>query len=558
MSSESDQMSPATTDGLAGRGKVSRRDFLKIGALTGAALGVGGGLTGALAACGSDSGSTAAAARRRPRDQGGLRDAAHRPARLLRHPDAWCVKQWKPPWPAASSAATARSTPSRSSSRTRSLTPTAPPRSRATSSPTTAVDIIMAASTPTPCRRSPTSVRPCRCPACPTTARGRPTSSAAAATPPRASSGPTTLVGPRGHHRHLRRHVGLRCKTNKKVGEMWPNDADGLVWADPKTGQPPISQAGRLHRRRRRPLPGPQRGLLLADQQVQVRRLRHRQRRHASRRTSPTSGSSRFQQGFKPLVTPPWARRSSSRRARGPRRHRLRSLLRVLVVPEPSVHVLADRPDVQGTRRPYETVTRQAVDPADPALRGLRGRRRRAQAHHQRGRQAVIRDAINATDMQTIGGHITWSGRTRRSTRCRTSAPRRSRAASGSRVTSTRTTSSWSTTRRLPKSRPRANCSPSPTERPDSAVVSSRVRTPARRRRTAPGPSSRVPAPQALPWRGVGGIRLPPEGGCPFPCVRTPVPPRPHRPLRRRGRGRFGLPTFDQSGRNPLPYRKME
>ncbi len=34
-------------------------------------------------------------------------------------------------------------------------------------------------------------------------------------------------------------------ETNKKVGEMWPNDADGLAWADAKTGQPPmLKEAG--------------------------------------------------------------------------------------------------------------------------------------------------------------------------------------------------------------------------------------------------------------------------------------------------------------------------
>ncbi len=34
-------------------------------------------------------------------------------------------------------------------------------------------------------------------------------------------------------------------KTNKKVGEMWPNDADGLAWSDAKTGQPPmLKEAG--------------------------------------------------------------------------------------------------------------------------------------------------------------------------------------------------------------------------------------------------------------------------------------------------------------------------
>ena len=33
-----------------------------------------------------------------------------------------------------------------------------------------------------------------------------------------------------------------QLKTNKKIGAMWPNDADGLGWADLKTGQPPMSR----------------------------------------------------------------------------------------------------------------------------------------------------------------------------------------------------------------------------------------------------------------------------------------------------------------------------
>jgi branched-chain amino acid transport system substrate-binding protein len=31
-----------------------------------------------------------------------------------------------------------------------------------------------------------------------------------------------------------------QLKTNKKVGAMWPNDADGLAWSNAKTGQPPM------------------------------------------------------------------------------------------------------------------------------------------------------------------------------------------------------------------------------------------------------------------------------------------------------------------------------
>lgn len=32
--------------------------------------------------------------------------------------------------------------------------------------------------------------------------------------------------------------------TNKLVGEMWGNDADGIAWSDPKTGRPPMLEEG--------------------------------------------------------------------------------------------------------------------------------------------------------------------------------------------------------------------------------------------------------------------------------------------------------------------------
>jgi branched-chain amino acid transport system substrate-binding protein len=35
-----------------------------------------------------------------------------------------------------------------------------------------------------------------------------------------------------------------KLQTNKLVGEMWGNDADGIAWSDPKTGQPPMLTAG--------------------------------------------------------------------------------------------------------------------------------------------------------------------------------------------------------------------------------------------------------------------------------------------------------------------------
>ncbi len=56
MSRENDGQMGLTTGSVADS-RVSRRDFPKMGALAGAALGVGGGLTGALAACGGDDSS---------------------------------------------------------------------------------------------------------------------------------------------------------------------------------------------------------------------------------------------------------------------------------------------------------------------------------------------------------------------------------------------------------------------------------------------------------------------------------------------------------------------
>jgi branched-chain amino acid transport system substrate-binding protein len=35
-----------------------------------------------------------------------------------------------------------------------------------------------------------------------------------------------------------------KLQTNKLVGEMWGNNADGIAWSDPKTGQPPMLAAG--------------------------------------------------------------------------------------------------------------------------------------------------------------------------------------------------------------------------------------------------------------------------------------------------------------------------
>ena len=67
--------------------------------------------------------------------------------------------------------------------------------------------------------------------------------------------------------------------TNKVVAGLFPNDADGNAWGDPKLGLPPALVRRRLQADRSRPLSGDEQRLLLADRGVQggERGDRHRQ-----------------------------------------------------------------------------------------------------------------------------------------------------------------------------------------------------------------------------------------------------------------------------------------
>ena len=65
----------------------------------------------------------------------------------------------------------------------------------------------------------------------------------------------------------------------KKVGGLFPNDADGNAWGDPKLGLPDAACRSRLHAHRSGPLPAAQQRLHLADLGLQGGRLRDRDRR---------------------------------------------------------------------------------------------------------------------------------------------------------------------------------------------------------------------------------------------------------------------------------------
>ena len=205
--------------------------------------------------------------------------------------------------------------------------------------------------------------------------------------------------------------VGMwdQLKTNKKVGAMWPNDADGLAWADPKTGQPPMLKAAGYTVIDGGRYPGRHRGLHAADQQVQGRRRRDPQRRHASRRTSPTSGSSRYQQGFKPdgRHRRQGAALPAALEALGDIGYGLTS--ECWWSPNHPFKSSLTGQTCQELADAYETATgKQWTQPmlhyavfevvADALKR----------ATNVDDKQTIL-DAIKATDMNTISGHITWS-----------------------------------------------------------------------------------------------------------------------------------------------------
>ena len=109
---------------------------------------------------------------------------------------------------------------------------------------------LVASARPTPPTRCPTRPRSTRCPASPPTARGSRISSAARATRRRASTGPIISSGAWRTSSPPSWRCGTSVPTNKVVGGLFPNDADGNAWGDPKLGLPPaLAKAGyKLHR----------------------------------------------------------------------------------------------------------------------------------------------------------------------------------------------------------------------------------------------------------------------------------------------------------------------
>jgi branched-chain amino acid transport system substrate-binding protein len=225
--------------------KVSRRHFLKMGAVAGAALGMGGALGTALTACGSSSDGSSGGGSGSGREiKVGFVTPLTGPLASFGIPDAWCVKQWEAAVAGGLKCGDGQTHPIKfivkdtQSDTNRAATVTGDLITN------DGCDIIMAASTadtvPPVADTCEAMQEPCVTNDCPWQAYffgrgGDP-----------AKGFEWTYHSWWGLEGITATFVSMwdSLKTNKKVAEMWPNDGDGLAWANEKTGQPPVLKAG--------------------------------------------------------------------------------------------------------------------------------------------------------------------------------------------------------------------------------------------------------------------------------------------------------------------------
>ena len=216
-------------------GPVTRRDFLKVGAVAGAALGVGGALGGSLAACGSSSGGGSGR-----EIKVGFIAPFTGPLAAFGVPDKFCLDQWNAAVKGGIKCDDGQTHPiniivkDSQSDSNRAATVTGDLITN------DGVDIVMAASTPDTVNPVADQCEamgvPCVTNDCPWQAYffgrgGDP-----------AKPFKWTYHSWWGTEGITAVFIDMwsQISNNKTVGEMWPNDSSGLAYADPETGQPPF------------------------------------------------------------------------------------------------------------------------------------------------------------------------------------------------------------------------------------------------------------------------------------------------------------------------------
>jgi branched-chain amino acid transport system substrate-binding protein len=223
-------------------GPITRRDFLKVAGVGAAAIGVGGGLTSALAGCGGeeDGGGGGGGGEQGREIKIGWVAPLTGPLAAFGEADQFCLDQWNAAAKDGIKTADGVVHPidiimKDSQSDTNRATTVA--QELITNN---GVDIMMVASTPDTVNPVATACEtlgvPCVSDDCPWQAYffGR------EGDPENPFKWTYHMFWGLEDVTAVFTDMWNQLDTNKLIGEMWPNDADGNAWSDPKTGQPPL------------------------------------------------------------------------------------------------------------------------------------------------------------------------------------------------------------------------------------------------------------------------------------------------------------------------------
>ena len=235
MSSE-DKTSKATESVV--RTPLTRRDFLKTAGVTGLALGATGGLGGVLAACGGGETSDSASEGEGREIKIGFVSPLTGPLAAFGEADQFCVDQWKAAVADGIATADGAVHPINIIMKDSQSDTNRAAQVAGDLISNDGVDIMMVASTPDTVPPVADQCEATGCRASPTTARGRRTSSDAGGDPENPFKWTYHSFWGSESAAAVFMSMWDKLETNKTIGVMWPNDADGNAWADAKTGMP--------------------------------------------------------------------------------------------------------------------------------------------------------------------------------------------------------------------------------------------------------------------------------------------------------------------------------
>jgi branched-chain amino acid transport system substrate-binding protein len=228
--------------------EITRRDFLKVAGVGGAALGLAGGLSGALAACGTTSSSGGSSSGSSSGAEGrtikvGFVSPLTGNLAAFGETDQWLVEQWKAAVKDGVQCGDGQVHPidiiikDSQSDSNRAATVAGDLVTN------DGVDVMMVASTPDTVNPVADQAEALQVPCVSNDCPWQPYYFGRGATPDKPFTWTYHIFWGLEDVTAVFTGMWDQLKTNKKVGAMWPNDADGLGWADPKTGQPPMLKA---------------------------------------------------------------------------------------------------------------------------------------------------------------------------------------------------------------------------------------------------------------------------------------------------------------------------